>query len=87
MKVGNKLTDDEKIKVLNGNDLYSIMQTVLLREEAIDQDREHFWVVGLANNNRILFIYQLFLQQCTQRSLFFTTGLSVEEILSFKRGE
>jgi DNA repair protein RadC len=51
-----QLTDDEKIKVLNGNDLYSIMQKILLREERIDQDREHFWVVGLANNNRILFI-------------------------------
>ncbi|MFT6502209.1 MAG: DNA repair protein RadC [Crocinitomicaceae bacterium] len=50
------LSDDEKIKVLNGNDLYHIMQKILLREENIDQDREHFWVVGLANNNRILFI-------------------------------
>jgi DNA repair protein RadC len=27
-----------------------------LREEKIDHDGEHFWVVGLANNNRILFI-------------------------------
>lgn len=50
------LSDEEKIKVLNGNDLYGIMQRILLREEKIDQDREHFWVVGLANNNRILFI-------------------------------
>lgn len=32
------------------------MQKILLREEKIDQDREHFWVVGLANNQRILFI-------------------------------
>jgi len=50
------LSDEDKIKVLNGNDLYGIMQRILLREEKIDQDREHFWVVGLANNNRILFI-------------------------------
>lgn len=50
------LSEEEKIKVLNGNDLYGIMQKVLLREEKIDQDREHFWIVGLANNNRILFI-------------------------------
>ena len=32
------------------------MQKVLLREDKIDQDREHFWILGLANNNRLLFI-------------------------------
>lgn len=51
-----QLTDEEKIKVLNGDDLYGIMQKVLLREEKIDRNKEHFWIVGLANNNRILFI-------------------------------
>ena len=51
-----KLTESEKIKILNGDDLYNIMQKILLREQKIDRNREHFWVVGLANNNRILFI-------------------------------
>jgi DNA repair protein RadC len=32
------------------------MQQILLREHKIDQNREHFWVIGLENNNRILFI-------------------------------
>lgn len=50
------ISDEEKIKVLNGDDLYGIMQRILLRADKIDQDREHFWIVGLANNNRILFI-------------------------------
>jgi DNA repair protein RadC len=50
------LSEEDKIKILNGDDLYGIMQRILLREEKIDQDREHFWVVGLATNNRILFI-------------------------------
>ncbi|GAB5418001.1 MAG: hypothetical protein Crog4KO_14540 [Crocinitomicaceae bacterium] len=50
------LSEEDKIKILNGDDLYGIMQRILLREEKIDQDREHFWIVGLANNNRILFI-------------------------------
>lgn len=50
------LSNEEKIKVLNGDDLYGIMQRILLREDKIDLDREHFWIVGLANNNRILFI-------------------------------
>jgi len=51
-----KLTDAEKIKILNSDDLYGIMQKILLRENKIDRDREHFWVIGLANNHRILFI-------------------------------
>ncbi|WP_028888226.1 JAB domain-containing protein [Tenacibaculum ovolyticum] len=51
-----KLTEKEKIKVLNSEDIYGIMQKVLLRENKIDQNREHFWVIGLANNSRILFI-------------------------------
>ena len=51
-----KLTKKERIKILNGRSLYEIMIKILLREEEIDQNREHFWVVGLENNNRILFI-------------------------------
>jgi DNA repair protein RadC len=51
-----KLTDEQRIRILNSRDIYSIMQQILLREDKIDQNREHFWVIGLANNNRILFI-------------------------------
>ena len=51
-----KLTEAERIKILNSDDLYGIMQKILLREQKIDQNREHFWVIGLENNNRILFI-------------------------------
>ncbi len=51
-----KLAEAEKIKILNSDDLFGIMQKVLLRENKIDQNREHFWVIGLENNNRILFI-------------------------------
>ncbi|MEE3999085.1 JAB domain-containing protein [Tenacibaculum sp. FZY0031] len=51
-----KLTEQEKIKILNSDAIYGIMQKILLRESKIDQNREHFWVIGLENNNRILFI-------------------------------
>ena len=51
-----QLTETEKIKILNSDDIYGIMQKILLREQKIDQNREHFWVIGLENNNRILFI-------------------------------
>jgi DNA repair protein RadC len=51
-----KLTETEKIRVLNSDDIFGIMQRVLMREDKIDQNREHFWVIGLETNNRILFI-------------------------------
>ena len=51
-----RLTEEQKIKILNGEDLYRIMQQVLLREKKIDRNKEHFWVVCLAQNNRILMI-------------------------------
>lgn len=50
------LTEEERIKILNSDDLYGVMQRILLRENKIDQNREHFWVIGLEVNNRILFI-------------------------------
>lgn len=50
------LSEKEKIRILNTEDLYSIMQKVLLRENKIDRDKEHFWVIGLALDYRILFV-------------------------------
>jgi len=50
------LSEKEKIKILNADDMYAIMQRILLRENKIDQNREHFWVVGLETNHRMLFI-------------------------------
>ena len=32
------------------------MQKVLRRENKIDREKEHFWIIGLATNNRIMFI-------------------------------
>nr|VFK09353.1 MAG: DNA repair protein RadC [Candidatus Kentron sp. LPFa] len=51
-----KLTAQEKIQILNGDDLFTIMSKVLLRESKIDRDKEHFWLAGLDADNRILFI-------------------------------
>lgn len=50
-----KLTKEQKIKTLNSPDsVYSIMQRILLRENKIDRNREHFWTVCLDNANKIL---------------------------------
>ena len=51
-----RLNRDQKVKVLNSDDVYSIMQQILLRENKIRRNQEHFWVVGLNNADKILFI-------------------------------
>lgn len=51
-----KLTSKQKIKVLNADDIFPTMQQILLHENRIDRNKEHFWLVCLAQNNRILMI-------------------------------
>lgn len=51
-----RLSEEQKIKILNSDDLYKIMQQILLREKKIDRNKEHFWIVCLASNNQILMI-------------------------------
>ena len=51
-----RLTKEQKIQILNSSDIYKVMQQVLLRENIIRRNQEHFWVVGLDNSNKILFI-------------------------------
>jgi DNA repair protein RadC len=51
-----KLTEAQKISILNSADVYKVMQQVLLRENKIRRSQEHFWVVGLDRKQKILFI-------------------------------
>ena len=51
-----RLTKEQKIQILNATDIYAVMQQILLRENKIRRNQEHFWVVGLDNDNKILFI-------------------------------
>jgi DNA repair protein RadC len=44
----------EKIKIEHAADIYQIMQLVLKREEKVNKGREHFWVIALNNDNRII---------------------------------
>ena len=62
-----KLTRAQKVRVLNSNDVYKVMQQVLLRENKIDRSKEHFWVVCLSNSNRILLI-ELMLSKVSEMS-------------------
>ena len=51
-----KLTKTQKIKLTSSADIYKIMQQILLRENKIDRNKEHFWTIGLDNAHRILYI-------------------------------
>ena len=51
-----RLNKDQKIKLSKSNDVYNIMQQVLLRENKIGRNKEHFWIICLASNNQILMI-------------------------------
>jgi DNA repair protein RadC len=51
-----KLTEIEKIRIANSDDIYSVMQRILMRENKIERNKEHFWIIGLAQNSRILYI-------------------------------
>ena len=56
VKIGVKLTEQEKIKLLNSDDVYAIMQKILLRENKIDQEKEHLWIIGMNHKSKILYI-------------------------------
>lgn len=51
-----KLTEKDKIRVSNPDDIYGIMQRILLRENKIDREKEHFWIVGMNAAAMILYI-------------------------------
>jgi len=70
------LTDKEKIKIMNSDDLYKIMQNILLREQRVDQDREHFWTVCLNTANVIMNI------ELVSMGNVFSTGVLPMEVFS-----
>ncbi len=50
------LTQEEKIKISNSEEIYQIMLKILAREEGLGIEQEHFWVVGLASDHMLLFV-------------------------------
>ncbi len=51
-----ELSEKQKIKLLNADDVFRVMREILVREDKIDQDKEHFWMIGLEANSRLLYI-------------------------------
>ena len=50
------LRENTKEKIANSADVAKILQTILGAEHQTDRDKEHFWIIGLNNANRILYI-------------------------------
>lgn len=51
-----ELTEQEKRRITQPVELYAIMQRILLRENEIDQEKEHFWIIGMNIAGYILYI-------------------------------
>lgn len=49
-----RLKTEEQKRILCTDDIYFIMQRILLRENKIDRNREHLWTISLDNANKIL---------------------------------
>jgi DNA repair protein RadC len=50
------LTLKQKVKIANSKDVFLIMREILRRENKLAKEQEHFWIVGLNNKHRILYI-------------------------------
>ena len=53
---GITYSEEERIKIANTEDLHKIFVKILKREDTINQEKEHFWFVGLNLANEILCI-------------------------------
>jgi len=46
----------KKQKITNPKEIASILRDILMSEDQIDQDKEHFWVIGLNSRNVIQYV-------------------------------
>ena len=46
----------KEIQLFDNKDIYKIMEQILLREEKIDREKEHFWILGLDKLRRLLYV-------------------------------
>lgn len=51
-----KLPNNDVVKIANSDDVFGIMQRILKRDNRLDREKEHFWLVGLNSANRLLFV-------------------------------
>lgn len=51
-----EIADNDKININSSDTLFRIMRRILLREDTIDREKEHFWMIGLNMANIIVYI-------------------------------
>ena len=51
-----RVTKSTKAQRVSAADIFEIMRKVLQRENKLSQQKEHFWVIGLAISNKIQYI-------------------------------
>ncbi len=51
-----KLRKEQRIRINQPRDIFPIMKNILKREGRIGQNREHFWVIGLTQDDHVLFV-------------------------------
>lgn len=51
-----RLTKRDKHYIEGTEDVYAIMQRILLRENKVDQEKEHLWMIGMNQAGYILYI-------------------------------
>ncbi|WP_141699400.1 JAB domain-containing protein [Candidatus Thiosymbion oneisti] len=64
-----KLSKQQKVAVNGAEDIYLIMRQILRRENKIGQGQEHFWMVGLNQANKILYIELVALSSTNMASI------------------
>lgn len=60
------LSDEQKIQIKHPSEVFGILRLILEQDEAIDRDKEHFWVLGLMQNNVIHYVELVTLGTLTQ---------------------
>jgi len=48
------LNNKAEIQIRNSEDIYGVMQRILMREEKVDRDRKHFWTISLDDAHKII---------------------------------
>ncbi len=64
-----KLSKEQKLEIEKPTQIHPFIKKILKQENKIGQSREHFWVVGLSMNLKILFIDLLSLGKFTPKSI------------------
>lgn len=64
-----RLTQSQKIHIANSEDVFKIMQAVLLRQNRLHRQKEYFWSLGLNTNWDIIYLELVTLGTLNQNNI------------------